>query len=511
MGQVLLRWKYTCIHKKAWKVNMINLKILQDLKNSKKKVLVIGDVMIDEYYVGDIKRISPEFPVPVFNFISSKSVLGGAANVAANLRAINITTGLMTVIGNDELGKNLIEKCENLSISTEMIFKDNDRTTTLKTRLLNQNNAQVIRLDKESTGSISQDMEQRLVKAFESTVSAYDVILISDYNKGLLTEGLTRKIIDVSNKNAKKVIIDVKDKNVKKYSYSYLLKPNLKELQMLTGMRAKTDEEILNACKAMVSLCSVAAILVTLGSEGMLYYDINRSFKISTAAKEVFDVTGAGDTVLAYIGAAIANGIEMEHAVEIANLAAGIKVGKSGTSAVSIEDLIAEIMSNKKCVLSYEEKIINQKGLDKLKKAGKIVFTNGCFDILHFGHVSYLQEAKRLGDTLIVGVNSDESIKRLKGIDRPIVPLKERMGMLASLECVDFVISFEQDTPLELIKEICPQVLVKGADYKEKEIVGSDFVIANGGSVELINFIKGISTTNIIDKIVKTYSKEAKN
>lgn len=489
---------------------MINIENLIKMPNSNTNILVIGDVMVDEYYFGDIKRISPEYPVPVFSYKYNKLVLGGASNVACNLNNIHCNVDLMSVIGDDYAGSKLLELCKENKINTEKIFIDKNRPTTVKTRILNQNGAQILRIDKELAENIAHKHVENIQNALISEIEKYDIILLSDYLKGVLTDELTKIIIDIANKNGVKVIVDVKGDNSLKYCGAFMLKPNLKELEILSGMSVNSKEKIINACRKIKEQANLSSIVVTLGGEGMLLLSENNDVvEIRTKAKEVFDVTGAGDTVLAYLGAMIANRFSLEDAMEIANYAAGIKVGYVGTKPVKLEDVISGIQKDNSDYSSIIARKFNTKILakEKLVKAldsmrnKKIIFTNGCFDILHLGHISYLEKAKEKGDLLIVGVNSDDSVKRLKGKNRPIIDENERMAMLASLECVDYVVPFSEDTPLELIELLRPNILVKGADYKDKIVIGSDFVVNNGGNVELLDFVEGKSTTSIVDKI----------
>lgn len=466
-----------------------------------KSILVVGDVMLDNYYTGDIKRISPEAPVPVFRKKNERSVLGGAANVAANLVAANQKVSMMSIIGEDECGKILLSLFQDKGVGTELM-EVTERQTTQKTRFLAGNNQQVLRLDVEDTTNISLELCKHLLSQLENCIKNYNLIVLSDYLKGLLTFEFTQGVIRIANDNNIPVIVDVKDPSVSKYKNATLLKPNQKELHDLTGMPVETDEEIVAAAEFLRKQCNNKYVLCTCGARGMVLVDGTTSAHFVPAeCREVFDVSGAGDTTIAYLAAAMANGIDMDEAVAIANYAAGIQVGKVGTSSVFLYE-VRDYLSNKDTGSFH--KILSASEVEQFREAHKdktIVFTNGCFDILHVGHKRYLEQASIMGDIFVIGVNSDASVRRLKGPTRPVNPEQDRMEILSALSFVDYVVLFDEDTPYELIKKIQPDVLVKGGDYKPDEVVGKDIVEARGGRLELISFVEGKSTTNIINKI----------
>lgn len=463
------------------------------------KVLVVGDVMLDRYKYGEISRISPEYPVPVFNYKREEIRLGGSANTAKNIKAIGCNVDVMGVVSDDKYGRLFIKLCQEAGIDTSLVLKDNSFVTTIKTRYLNQNNTQIIRVDEEEVCHFSEEIQNILLEKVNKRIDEYDAIFISDYLKGFLSVDFTQKLITLANKHNVKTFIDVKDKNREKYKNCYLLKPNLNELRLLTQTKVETEEEIKKAAISLKNQLNVKNILVTLGSRGMLLVDEQEKISyLPTQAKEVFDVTGAGDTVLAYLGIMNIAGFNLEESMFIANKAAGVKVGFSGTISVSLEMLLNSFNCIEKSKIVTQE---NLKQILKKIKNKKIVFTNGCFDIIHAGHISYLKEAKSYGDILIVGVNSDASVKRLKGENRPINILEDRMIVLSELTSVDFVVSFDEDTPYNLIKLIEPNVLVKGGDYKPENIVGYDIIVNNGGKVVTTKFKQGLSSTNILKKI----------
>lgn len=467
---------------------------------SKKKILVVGDVMLDTYYLGKVKRISPEAPVPVFKKESERSVLGGAANVAANLVAAKQDVYMLGAIGDDDAGRTLLLQLEKVGVSTEFMIH-RPYSTTVKTRFVANNNQQVMRLDVEDIIPLDEIECQEVLKSLENKISEFDLVVFSDYLKGVMTEMLTQGIISLANTKNVKCIIDVKDTNVDKYKNAYLLKPNLNELRMLTGHIAKSDEEIIEATHALRKRCNCDYVLTTCGVRGMVLVGNEGFHFIESVGKEVFDVTGAGDTTISYLAACMANKMPMKKSVEIANVAAGIQVGKMGTSAVRLGEVAEKLTRDNS---SFEKKIFVCESVEDLVKnlKGKsVVFTNGCFDILHVGHVKYLKESASFGDVLVVGLNSDDSVRRLKGPERPINTQSDRAELLASLESVDYIVIFDEDTPYELIKAIQPDVLVKGGDYMPDEVVGKDIVEAKGGRLELIPFVEGKSTTNIINKV----------
>lgn len=465
-----------------------------------KSILVIGDVMLDTYFQGDVVRISPEAPVPVFRKSAERSVLGGAANVASNLIAANQNVSVMAIVGRDETAEKLKTNFREQGVNTDLIISLNRRTTE-KTRFLAGNNQQVMRLDVEDTDELSHEECKILFEELQRNISSFDLILISDYMKGLLNYELTQGILQMAKTNGIPVIIDVKDPRVEKYKDAHLLKPNKKELHDLTGMPVDTDEQIVEASESLRERCNCRYVLTTCGSRGMVLVGDDRPYFIESAGKEVFDVTGAGDTTIAYLAACMANGATMREAVDIANIAAGIQVSKVGTSAVHWQEVREQMMSQSD---GSVHKLLCGNVLTEfrnLHRDKKIVFTNGCFDILHVGHIRYLQEAAQLGDMLVVGLNSDASVRRLKGEGRPVNPEQDRAELICALEYVDYVAVFDEDTPYELIRIIQPDVLVKGGDYLPEDVIGRDIVEARGGKLEILGFTKGKSTTGIINKI----------
>lgn len=465
-----------------------------------KSILVVGDVMLDTYYNGEVTRISPEAPVPVFRKVSEQSVLGGAANVAANLVAAGQKVSILTIVGEDESGKKLLQNFADKKIDTTLVRKLK-RNTTVKIRFMADNNQQVLRLDIEDTEKVGDDISEILLSELKDKINRFDMIIISDYLKGLLTLEFTQEILSMAKKSQIPVIVDVKDSNTDKYKGAYLLKPNLKELCTLTNMAVRTKQEIVEVSQALRIRCNCQYILTTCGANGMVLVGDGFSYSVPSEGKEVYDVTGAGDTVIAYLAACIANKIKMKDAVNISNYAAGLQVAKAGTSTVSIREVREHLTSQRQ---GAAHKVLDSVSVLEFRDDHadkKIVFTNGCFDILHIGHIRYLQQASLLGDILVVGVNSDDSVKRLKGHERPINSEKDRVELLSALGFVDYVIVFKEDTPYELVRTLQPDILVKGGDYSPNDVVGRDIIKSRGGEVVIIPYVEGRSTTKIIEKL----------
>lgn len=467
---------------------------------SKKRILVIGDIMLDVYVDGEVSRISPEAPVPVFHKKSDRCVPGGAANVAINLIAAGQDVSIMSTIGDDGAGRKLKDIFLEAGIHTELIHSI-EKSTITKTRYMANSYQQVMRLDIEETDPILADEEDLFISEFEETIDNYDLVLFSDYMKGLLTTRFTQSIIKICKEKQVPVVIDVKDKNFEKYTGADIIKPNLLELRAITNTKVESDQEIIEAAEELRKKIKCKYILVTLGGRGMILVGDEEPFFLDAVKREVFDVSGAGDTTIAYLATCLVNGWGIRDAVKIANEAAGIQVSKAGTSCVYWDEIEYQIEATNasltKGLLTREE----IKHYRKIHKDEKIVFTNGCFDILHVGHVRYLKEAARLGERLIIGLNSDESVKQLKGQERPINSEFDRAEMLLALEFVDNVVIFNEETPYNLISIIQPDVLVKGGDYSPENVVGKDIVENRGGELVLIPFVEGKSTTNIISRI----------
>ncbi|RXK07747.1 bifunctional heptose 7-phosphate kinase/heptose 1-phosphate adenyltransferase [Halarcobacter ebronensis] len=474
---------------------------MQELAQQKEsKILVIGDLMIDEYLWGDCERISPEAPVQIVDIKKESTLLGGAGNVISNLVAFGVDVGVLSVVGDDEVGllvKNMISK----QGAKAFLVEQKGRKTSRKTRLM-ASNSQVVRYDKESKNDISPISVKALFERFQEKINHYDVVLISDYNKGVLTKELLNKVISYSNQIGKKVLVDPKGNDFSKYSGAYLLTPNKKEAELATGFKIQSDLDLKEALAKLQKTANLGVSVITLSENGIAILDKDEVTIKPTVAREVYDVTGAGDTVLASLGFALSLGCDIFKATEFANLAAGVVVGKIGSATASLDEIedYQATLHKSSIELHIKSFVQIEKTVKRLRNQGKsVVFTNGCFDILHKGHVSYLNTAKSFGDILILGLNSDKSVKRLKGKNRPINTQDDRAYILSALECVDYVVIFDEDTPYELIKLVQPDVLVKGADYEGKEVVGSDIA----KQTKLVTFVDGKSTTKTIEKIKK--------
>ena len=465
------------------------------------KLLVIGDLMIDHYLWGSCERISPEAPVQVVNVKSESAVLGGAGNVINNLHALGAQVDVISVIGGCEISEELKELLANIKVDTQYLITQKDRITSKKSRII-ASQQQVVRYDRESTDEISNESQKEVLTTFKNIIENYDGVLLSDYGKGVLTFKLTQSLITIANENNKKVLVDPKGLDYSKYKGAYLLTPNKKEASEATKINIDDDASLTEAITQLKSECGLDVSLITLSEQGVAIYDNNLRTH-PTVAREVFDVTGAGDTVLASLGFALACDYNIDDAVKFANLAAGVVVGKIGSATATLNKIIEYESSLNQSTSDEHIKTFDEiKDLaNDLKTRGKkIVFTNGCFDILHVGHVKYLEEAKNFGDVLILGLNSDESVTALKGEGRPINLQMDRAYILAALEPVDYVVIFSEDTPYDLIKLIKPHILVKGGDYEGKEVAGQDIA----DELKLVQFVDGKSTTKTIERILKS-------
>jgi D-beta-D-heptose 7-phosphate kinase / D-beta-D-heptose 1-phosphate adenosyltransferase len=471
-----------------------------DFNGKVPKILVIGDLIVDHYLWGSCDRISPEAPVQVVNVKKESVVLGGAGNVINNLQSLGAHVDILSVIGVCKVSKELTEMIKDIKVDTKYLITQDDRITSKKTRIIAAHQ-QVVRYDIESNKEIDNNSQTSLLQTFNEVIKSFDLVLLSDYGKGILTFDLTQSIIKSAKQNQKKVLVDPKGKNYSKYKGAYLLTPNKKEASEATNIPITDNKALSSALLALKKKCELSISIITLSEEGVAIFDDELRI-LPTAAKEVFDVTGAGDTILASLGFAISCDIEINKAVQFANLASGVVVGKIGSATVTLNEIFDYESSLKKSysnehIKSWDE--IDQIVREFKNKDKKIVFTNGCFDILHIGHVKYLEKSKSFGDILILGLNSDDSVRRIKGQNRPINTETDRAYILASLEVVDYLVIFDESTPINLIKLIEPDVLVKGGDYEGKKIVGEEIA----KELKLVKFIDNNSTTKIIERIQK--------
>lgn len=472
------------------------------------KVLCVGDLMLDRYFYSDVSRISPEGPVPVAKVIKTQNIAGGVANVACNIASLGAHATVCGVIGNDVAGKDL-EKAlkEDKHIKTCFIVAK-DRPTTEKVRFVSQGQ-QLLRADQEDSSPLSSDLEQELLKVIEQEIQAHDALVLSDYAKGVLTQQVLDQAIALARQYDIPVIVDPKASDLSRYAHATVITPNAKEIFDATGIQASSDDQAKKAGLKALQATQATALLITRAEQGMSLIQTNQeAIHIRSAAKEVFDVVGAGDTVVATLSIFLGQGKSIEEAARLANIAAGVVVGKSGTATVSTYELVEAIKlqemkhdpqsSIKNKMTALEE--VKQLCYEWKAQGLKVGFTNGCFDLLHVGHVSLLTFARAHCDKLIVGLNSDASVKRLKGESRPVNNENDRAYVLAALQSVDMVLVFEEDTPQMLIEELTPDVLIKGADYRIDQIVGAQYVLDHGGVVKTFELVPGKSSTQMIEK-----------
>ncbi len=477
--------------------------LLQSLESIESpRVLVFGDLILDRYVDGNANRVSPEAPVLVFSSGFSYFRLGGAGNVAANVVSAGGWATCLGYVGKDEGADQMAELFRQGGIDGGGLIVDPNRPTTLKTRFVSKTH-QVLRVDEESKNPASREVEDKVLHYLDQHLEDFDAVLLSDYGKGVLSLRLLNEVITRAKALDLPVLVDPKGRDFSKYRGATLITPNKKEAEEATGFKINSAATLEEVADILIETADLGSVVITLGAEGIFFKTRDGQKRIlPTEAKSVFDVTGAGDTVVAFLGLGLGAGMDLESSVRLANLAAGIVVGRFGTAAVSREELSGILGGD------HGSKILDETSLPPTlvnlrNEKKRIVFSNGCFDLLHPGHLDYLAKAKSYGDILILGVNEDASIQRAKGPTRPICPLEDRLQMLAGLEIVDYLIPFSEDTPLNLIQKISPDVLVKGEDWRDKGVVGRDWVEAHGGQVVLVPFLEGYSTTQLVERIQK--------
>lgn len=467
-------------------------------------VLVIGDIILDLYVAGQSTRISPEAPIPIVTVESNTYVLGGAANVANNLSTLGAKTYLMGVIGNDTEGKIVKSLLKEKKINSSNTITDK-RPTTLKTRILCQHQ-QMIRLDREVTIPLSVEMQKKIMKGFYNSCkkNSFKAIIISDYAKGCITPSVLKDIFAFAKKNKIPVVVDPKNHDFGIYKGATYIKPNLSEtsLAIKQSLNGASEKEIEMAGNKLLNITKAEGILISRNKHGMSLIKREIKFHVTAKATEVSDVSGAGDTALSVFTLGIAAGLSPEFSTELSNIAAGIVVQKHGTATVAPEEIFKAID------FSHQQKAMPRNELKhfiQMEQAlgNKIVFTNGCFDLLHVGHVKLLEESKKQGNILVVAINSDKSVKKLKGNGRPLINQEDRAKLLLSLSCVDYVVIFDEETPRNLLKLLKPDVLVKGGDYSHNQVVGWEIVEAYGGKITTIDLVKGKSTTKTLHQILE--------
>lgn len=468
-----------------------------------KKVLIVGDLMLDEHIWSKVSRISPEAPVAIADVTRISHVPGGCGNVAANISALLGKPILVGLIGFDSSGDKLVNALKNIGVSTANLIRSNKRSTILKSRII-AGSQQIIRVDREDKDTFSYDLENKVLQKALKQIPKVDAVIISDYGKGIISHKICQKLIKAASKYKKPVLIDPKGSNYEKYKGVTIITPNLLEAEVATGIKITNEKTLAEAGIKLLKSINSSYVLITRGENGMsLFKKTGPVVHIPGIRKEVFDITGAGDSVIAAFALTLVSGATAVEAAYLSNYAGSIKVTKIATQPVfynELENALEEKEPASKKIKSRKELSDIMK---KLKSENlKIVFTNGCFDVLHLGHVRYLKEAKKLGDVLIVGLNSDSSVRKLKGTTRPYLPELERAEILASLEFVDYVVIFTETRPDNIIKIVKPNIHVKGGDYKISKLPERHIVKQYGGKIVVIPEIEGKSTTNIVEKIL---------
>ncbi len=476
--------------------------LIKELPNfSHANIMVIGDVMLDRYWFGDTGRISPEAPVPVVNIQHTDHRPGGAANVALNIGALGCHTILLGITGQDEAATILKEQLTSAEIKHDF-FENQQADTIIKLRVISRQQ-QLLRLDFENNFQLNH--QDFLLEKYKKYLSQVQLVILSDYKKGTLSN--PQAFITLAKEANVPILVDPKGTDFSIYQYADIITPNLKEFEAIVGA-CRTEKDIIDKGRELLTKCKIKSLLVTRGEDGMTLIQQDETHHLPAYAREVFDVTGAGDTVIGALGAAIASGVELLSATALANLAASITVSKLGAATVSAPELQVALTGK----INFSTGIVNEEQLlEAVKQARaqnkKIVFTNGCYDIIHAGHVTSLQMAKQLGDYLIVAVNTDESVSQLKGPNRPINNLEHRMTVLAGFNVVDWVIPFADETPERLLHLIKPDLLVKGGDYNINQVVGADIVRHYGGEVRVVNHDITTSSTSIINRLQEVTGK----
>ena len=470
------------------------------------QVLIVGDLILDRYVVGDVARISPEAPIPVLRGRYFDERLGGAGNVAANLYAMQAQVGVVGVVGRDPAGERQVALLEAIDVETSGCVQDGGRPSTVKTRMISGVH-QMLRVDWEDARALSDECEAQLVEAVVARAPRADAVVLSDYGKGVLTERVLRAAIDAARGAGVPVLVDPKGKDYRCYRGATLVTPNRKEAEEALGRSLGEGEGVAAGAAELIELCELDAAVITLGAEGIYYRSASEALgrsegRVAARAREVFDVTGAGDTVIAHLALALAGGLDLETAVHLANHAASLVVARRGAASVTREEVLGVLGTGGLAT----GKILRREDLPRViadwrARGKRVVFTNGCFDILHAGHVDYLRFARSRGDVLLVGVNDDASVRRLKGPERPINTVHDRLEVLAALEMVDGVVPFGEDTPAKIVEEVTPDILVKGEDWRDKGVVGREWVEKHGGEVHLAPLVPGRSTSAIADKL----------
>jgi len=462
------------------------------------RILIVGDLILDHYVYGSTERTSPEAPVPVVLFSRDQYIPGGAANVARNITAIGAEACLCGCIGNDDFGKILRDQLVRTGAKCDSMVTVTDRPTTTKTRIVSPGQ-QVVRVDREVDRPYSDEVERDLLGAVEKAVDNCDAIILSDYAKGVLSLNLTRNVIELAKARQLPVLVDPKGRDYTRYAGATIITPNAREAYEATGIRTDSDEGLTRAAERLHEVVQCDAVVITRGAQGVGVFEKDKPpLLMPTFARDVYDVTGAGDTFVAFLAMGSASGLSLEASARFANAAAGVAVGKAGAATVALSDLRSALLPGR---LGRKLRTVAELGPlgEALRKEGKrIVFTNGCFDFLHAGHVSFMEKARALGDVLVLATNTDEVITRLKGRPRPIIRQVQRQALLAAIESVDYVVPFTEETPHAAIAALRPDLLVKGSNYTHEEVEGHEIVRGYGGEVRLLDVLEDFSTKDLL-------------
>jgi len=480
------------------------------------RILLVGDFILDSYVYGDALRISPEAPVAVLKVLDRKHSCGGAASVAADLATLGAKPICLGVIGNDSSGKTLCKLLEDLGADVSGLVKADDRPTTNKQRMVglaqHRHRQQLLRIDDESTDPLTPQQNAEIISKYKEALETVDIVCLQDYNKGVLSEDVCSQFVEIASKAGKRILVDPPmGSDYSKYTGACLITPNRQETSIAVGFDVNTIDDAKRAAAILAEKLKLEAVVVTLDRDGAFLHTSQYSEHLPTIPRNVYDVTGAGDMVLATLATVLAAGGDFTSAVELSNIAGGIEVEKFGCATVSVEEIVNEIIVSrrgKSGKIHTLETLAHELSVHRHQKE-KIVFTNGCFDVLHAGHIEYLKFCKEQGDVVVLGLNSDRSVRELKGPTRPINNQHDRATVLAALESVDFIVIFDEPDPLSMIMAVRPDILVKGEDWAEKGVIGREFVESLGGEVRLAKMVEGKSSTATIEKMQSENTESA--
>ena len=478
------------------------------------KVLLVGDFMLDVYTYGDALRISPEAPVPILRVRKTEYGCGGAGSVAADIAGLGAVPLCIGTIGDDKNAGILTDMLKKSGADVTGLIVTNNRPTITKQRLIglaqHRHQQQLFRMDHESTEPLSEEQYGQILKTYEEMMENADIVCLQDYNKALLSPSMCSQMIELAKAAGKRVLVDPSsESDYSKYSGATLITPNRQETSLVVGYEIETKEDAAKAAEELIDRLQLNAIVITLDKEGAYLKTEDTGELIPTRARDIYDVSGAGDMVLATLAIGLAANCDYKTAVQLCNITGGIEVEKFGATPVSIEEVINEIVSQnrgKSGKIQQIDHLVNELELHRIQNE-TIVFTNGCFDLVHRGHIEYLNFCKSKGDIVVVGLNSDNSVKQIKGPERPINNQNDRAAVLAALESVDYITVFDEPEPLGLIKKVKPDILIKGQDWEDKGVVGADFVRSYGGKVVLAPLVEGKSSSSIIEKVKSLWKK----